>query len=83
MLLDFEGASVRLEVAAEVDRIALTEMTVMHPVNVLGVVGPGDVNPAVVDKPLKLVLIIFTPRLNSRGIGLCHDKLWHFPLVER
>ena len=76
MLFDFEGASVRSEVAAEVDGITLAKVGVSHPFDVLGVAGPGDVDPAVVDKPLKPILILFTPRLNSRGIGLCHDILW-------
>ena len=49
MLLDFDGAREGAKVAAEVDRIALTKMTMPHPVDVLYVLGPGDVDPAVVD----------------------------------
>jgi len=49
MLLNFDGARVAAKVAAEVDQIAFTEMTMPHPVDVLDVFGPGDVDPAVVD----------------------------------
>jgi len=49
MLFDFEGASVRSEVAAEVDGITLTKVGVSHPFDVLGVIGPGYINPLFVD----------------------------------
>jgi len=49
MLLDFDGAHITAKVAAEVDQIAFTEMTMPHPVDVLDVFGPGDVDPTVVD----------------------------------
>ncbi len=49
MLPDFDGAREAAKVAAEVDRIAFTEITLPHPVDVLDIFGPGDVDPAVVD----------------------------------
>ena len=51
MLLDFDGAREGAKVGVVVDRIALAEMTMSHPVDILCVVGPGDVDPAIVDKP--------------------------------
>ncbi len=66
-----ESASVASKIATEVVAFSLYEVLVADAVDVVRVLGLRDVDLAVVDKFLELVLIVFAPRLYGGRIGHC------------